>query len=83
MNEISIFLFGAMTIAIPLIIWYLQTLGKKYVADCQAVKANLDKVLVDLNQLHNAAVVKYQSLDTRLTKIETLNAARNYERNAK
>lgn len=78
MNEIAIFLFGAITTSIPLIIWYLKRIGEKYVVECKATKAGLDQILVDLNTLHNNAVTKYSSLDGRLMKVETTIQANNY-----
>jgi len=77
-DYIAIFLLGAITTSIPLIIWYLRIIGVKYVVECKAVRAGLDQMLIDLNALHNSAVAKYSSMDGRLMKVETTIAANNY-----
>lgn len=77
-DSIAIFLLGAITTSIPLIIWYLRIIGVKYVAECKAARAGLDQMLIDLNSLHNSAVAKYSSMDGRLMKVETQIAANNY-----
>jgi len=77
-DSIAVFLLGAITTSIPLIIWYCKRIGEKYVAECKATQADLDKILVDLNGLHNSAVQKYSAIEGRLMKVESLIQANNY-----
>ena len=77
-DSIAIFLLGAITVVIPLVIYYLRLLGAKFVADCQKTRQDLDKTLADLNQLHNNALITHKSLENRIIKLETTNAAQTY-----
>ena len=77
-DSIAIFLFGAVSIAIPLVIFYLKNIGKQYIQECQKTKEGLDETLIKLNQLHNNALAEHKTLETRLIKLETANAVQNY-----
>lgn len=75
---IAIYLFGAISIAIPLLIFYLQGIGKQYIQECQKTKEGLEETLTKLNQLHNNALAEHKTLETRLIKLETAHAVQNY-----
>lgn len=77
-ESIAIFLFGAITVAIPLVIYYLKIVGNHYVESCQKTKEGLEETLTKLNQLHNNALTEHKTLETRLIKLETAHAVQNY-----
>lgn len=78
LDFISIYLFGAITVTIPAVIWYLHRMGTKYVADCVNARQGLENSIKELNQLHNNALATHKTLETRLIKLETANAVQNY-----
>lgn len=79
-NLISIYLFGVMTISIPIVLYYIKVVLQKHATEIARIKTELDSTLVELNKLHNAAVSKYQGIDSRIAKLETTMAAREYGR---
>lgn len=78
LDFIAIYLFGAITILIPCVIWYLHRMGTKYVVDCQNARLGLENSIKELNQLHNNALTTHKTLETRIIKLETANAVQNY-----
>lgn len=77
-DYIAVFLFGSISIGLPLVIWYLRHMGERYVENCQKTRQGLEDTLGNLNQLHNNALTTHKSLENRIIKLETTNAAQNY-----
>lgn len=78
LDSISIFIFGALTLGIPIAMWYIINMLKKSKVSIEIFREELQKSLIELNRLHNSAAERYKSFETRLTKIETENAAKNF-----
>ena len=77
-EAIAVFILGAISVAIPFVIWYLRALMTTYVIECQKSRDGLDETLKDLNQLHNNALATHKTLEARIIKLETTNAVQNY-----
>ena len=83
METVALVLFGIMLGSIPLISIYIHKLVNKKLKEMETIRDSLNKTLQELNSLHNNALKTYSSIDGRLTKLETTNAAKEFGRNIK
>ncbi len=75
MLELSVFLLGIMATALPVVFWQLRVIHAQYIAEMDKKEGTLSDVVSNLNSLHNNAMVKYQTVDARLARLESeLNA---------
>lgn len=83
MEIVALILFGVMIGSIPLISIYIHKLVNNKVQEMENIRNSLNKTLQELNSLHNNALKTYGSIDGRITKLETTNAARDFGRSSK
>lgn len=82
MYEISVFLLGLMIGSIPILMVLTLKNVKKSSALTVEINKAMNESMVELNKLHNKAIANYNLIETRLSKLETIIAARAYEKGA-